>query len=226
MIDSTRRFSVRMHKGYPFMDVEYEGPGKSVPDNAPTFSEAALYPRLGKGDARFVLGVAEEYEHIIEALGPKAVKAVLGVKPRLVQRLGVGEEVTKSLEDARDETEMWRDERYPPQIILDGDAARSIWNSLFDEYRGYYDPEKSMERDQLRALKWLTKALGDDYVESLKEEKEKLPEKLKQQKERKKVVEKKTELRNKLRNAKNDKDRREAVALFQEMWEKGEASIR
>ncbi len=45
--------------------------------DAPTFSEAYLYPRVGKDDARFILGVAKEYEHLISVLGTEEVERLL-----------------------------------------------------------------------------------------------------------------------------------------------------
>lgn len=75
--------------GLDFMDVESEG---FIPDEDrlvemaddiardglyPTFSEGHLYPRLGKEDARFVLGIAEEYTAIIKALGVAKVREIL-----------------------------------------------------------------------------------------------------------------------------------------------------
>lgn len=76
-------------KGEPFMHVESEGyvPG---PDElaemeehfqqtleVPTFSEAYLYPRVGKDDARFILGVADEYAKVIRVLGEEKVYEIL-----------------------------------------------------------------------------------------------------------------------------------------------------
>jgi len=58
-------------KGKKFMHVPAEGGA------IPTFSEGFLYPRIGKDDARFVLGVAEEYEKIIEILGEGKVREIL-----------------------------------------------------------------------------------------------------------------------------------------------------
>lgn len=62
-------------RGQSFSDVPADFPpeGKESLDAdgnpPPTFSEAFLYPTVGKGDARFVLGVADEYEHLIKLLG-------------------------------------------------------------------------------------------------------------------------------------------------------------
>src|SRR3954469_20146529 len=110
---------MRMDKGKPFTHIEAdfipedEDAPDETPRKIPTFSEAFLYPTVGKGDARFILGVADEYEHIIEALGPAAVKAILAVKPSLVNRLGTGDKIVEWLKDARDESDLWRDEQHP-----------------------------------------------------------------------------------------------------------------
>lgn len=45
----------------------------------PVFSEGHLYTRLGKEDARFVLSIAAEYTRLIELLGPRIVKRLLGL---------------------------------------------------------------------------------------------------------------------------------------------------
>lgn len=58
-------------KGESFMRVEADG------ESVPLFSESYLYDVLGKGDARFVLGVAEEYEHLIKLLGPVITRQLL-----------------------------------------------------------------------------------------------------------------------------------------------------
>jgi hypothetical protein len=80
---------MRMRKGDPFMHVKASG---DIPDDTmisemkadmrrdglyPVFSEGHLYPRLGKEDARFVLGVVEEYDKLIEVLGVEAIKKLL-----------------------------------------------------------------------------------------------------------------------------------------------------
>lgn len=178
---------MRMGKGKPFMDVEAE----FAPDgwehgrNPPTFSEAFLYATVEKGDARFILGVADEYEHIIAALGPQAVCRLLETRWRLVQRLGVGEKVSELLEDAIDEHELVREQRHPVQVILDDDAAHDVWQTLHDEYCRFFDPEQSMSRDSLRAYNTLTDGLGEWEQAARQKERDRLPEKLAQQEERK-----------------------------------------
>ena len=80
-------------KGRPFMDVPEEAPipdpgeCRAAPAGVPVFSEAHLYPRLGKDDARFVLGVAEEYDRLISVLGPDTVRGLLdgSIEPRDVE---------------------------------------------------------------------------------------------------------------------------------------------
>jgi hypothetical protein len=59
-------------KGEPF----YEIPSNDV-NQAPTFSESFLYPRVGKEDARFILAVAQEYGYLIDFLGTPAIVALL-----------------------------------------------------------------------------------------------------------------------------------------------------
>src|SRR5687768_8954576 len=166
---------MRMDKGKPFMHVEADT------GDAPTFSEAFLYEAVGKGDARFMLGVAEEYEHVIEALGPEALRAILGVRPRLVQRLGTGKLVTEHLADARDEQDLRRDAEFPPQVILDDHAAEGVWQVLHEDYRMHFNPEEDMPRDALRAYHLLTDALGEHEQRQRQEERDRLPEKLKRQ---------------------------------------------
>lgn len=63
---------MRMDKGNRFIDglADWAPEDWERNDAPPVFSEAFLYEAVGKGDARFVLGVADEYRHIIEALGP------------------------------------------------------------------------------------------------------------------------------------------------------------
>lgn len=43
----------------------------------PVFTEAYLYPRLGKEDARFVLAVADEYTRLIDKLGTDEIHRLL-----------------------------------------------------------------------------------------------------------------------------------------------------
>jgi hypothetical protein len=166
---------MRMNKGQPFHDVPADT------GDAPVFSEAFLYPTVGKGDARFILGVADEYGHVIDALGPAAVTAVLQVKPRLVQRLGVGQQVVDALEDARSDTNLQREEAMPSQVTLDRDAAHAAWQMLHAEYRRYYDPEKAMDKDALRAYHALTDGLGTWERDQRQKERDRLPEKLAKQ---------------------------------------------
>lgn len=68
-------------KAEPFMDVKAEhhpAAFSSPPASNPlVFSEEFLYPSVGTGDARFILGVAEEYSRVIEVLGTKLVKEIL-----------------------------------------------------------------------------------------------------------------------------------------------------
>lgn len=75
-------------------DLDRDGP-------YPVFSEGHLYPRLGKEDARFVLGVAEEYEHLIKLLGPTLVRTLLKIEPRPNVRVTFN--VTQVLGDDREE---------------------------------------------------------------------------------------------------------------------------
>lgn len=64
-------------KGQPFIEVPAEGHEK---DRMPVFSEAFLYPHVGKSDARFILAVAEEYAHVINILGTTKVQEILARK--------------------------------------------------------------------------------------------------------------------------------------------------
>jgi len=159
-----------MNKGQPFRHVEADT------GEAPTFSEAFLYPAVGKGDARFILGIADEYEHVIAALGPAAVIAILEVKPRLAQRLGVGRNVINSIADARSDESLRRAEESPPQVTLDADAAHAVWQGLHANYRRYYDPENSMDRDALRAYHALTDGLGSWEREQRQKERDRRAE--------------------------------------------------
>src|SRR5688572_23738961 len=63
-------------KGQRFMHITAETGGRNG-NRPPVFSEDFLYPKLGKEDARFVLGVAEEYEKVIQTLGPTEVAALI-----------------------------------------------------------------------------------------------------------------------------------------------------
>ena len=58
-------------KGEEFMDVGAEKGG------APTFSESFLYSVMSKDDARFILGVAKKYTHLIHLLGTETIKNLL-----------------------------------------------------------------------------------------------------------------------------------------------------
>lgn len=180
---------MRMNKGQPFMDVEADS------EEAPVFSEAFLYDTVGKGDARFILGVAEEYEHIIEALGPTAVRALLDIKPRLVQRLGVPELLTKELADANSEDFLRREQELPSQVVLDEKAAYSIWYTLHQEYQRFFNPEEAMNKDSLRAYHTLTDGLGQYEQELRQKEIDRLPEKLAKQEERREELRRKREER-------------------------------
>jgi len=72
---------MRAKKGFPFMHVEADSM------DAPIFSEHFLYSLafnengafMTKGDARYILGVAEEYERLILLLGSSVVGALLEV---------------------------------------------------------------------------------------------------------------------------------------------------
>lgn len=193
---------MRMDKGKPFLDVPADGApdgyeGKRVP---PVFSEEFLYPTVGKGDARFILGIAEEYAHVVDALGPKAMRVLLNVKPRLAQRLGLPKVVIKCLKDALSDEAKLREKRLPSQVILDSDAAHDVWGILHNEYRTHYDPEETMDRGALRAYNTLTDALGRWEKDERQKERDKLPEKLKQKAAR----EKQLEVRKANRNARKD----------------------
>lgn len=71
-----------INPGRAFMDVlaEDAAPGEDAP--APVFSEANLYPRMYKGDARFILVVAEEYDALRAFLGDEALSRLLGAARR------------------------------------------------------------------------------------------------------------------------------------------------
>ena len=167
-----------MAKGEPFLHIGSETYRDDI--ELPTFSEGFLYERVGKGDARFILGVAEEYEHIIQALGSRAVRCILDVKPRLAQRLGLGGHVSEFLEDAKSDDLYYREERCP-EIVLEHDEAHMVWKILHFEYRRLYNPEKSMDRDQLRLYHKLTDELGSWEQGERQKEIDRLPEKLEKQ---------------------------------------------
>lgn len=173
---------MRFDKGKPFTHIEADFPVEGR--NVPVFSEAFLYETVGKGDARFILGVADEYEHLIEALGPKALRAILDVRPRLAQRLGVGEHVVEFLEDARSEESLRQEKELPSQIILDDQAAESVWRFLHDEYSRTFDPENDMDKDRLRMYNTLTDALGSHEQRQRQKERDRLPEKLERKADR------------------------------------------
>lgn len=63
--------------GEPFADVDAEFASEDDGVVHPVFSEAHLYPLLGKDDARFVLSVAGEYAKLITVLGVDEVKRLL-----------------------------------------------------------------------------------------------------------------------------------------------------
>lgn len=58
-------------RGEPFTGVSAEG------YDVPVFSEAFLYDCMFKGDARFILAVADEYATLIDKLGEEKVKELL-----------------------------------------------------------------------------------------------------------------------------------------------------
>lgn len=177
---------MRMDKGKPFMDVraDYAPEGYQGDDEPPVFSEAFLYSAVGKGDARFILGIADEYAHVVEALGPKALLRVLVVKPQLAQRLGLPNVVAECLEDALSEESLWREQRLPSQVILDEEAAHDVWTLLHDEYKRHFDPDTTMDRSTLRAYNALTDGLGDWEQKERQKERDRLPEKLKKKAEK------------------------------------------
>lgn len=167
-----------MAKGEPFLHVKAEA------EDVPVFSERFLYERIGKDDARFVLGVAEEYAHVIEALGVSAVRAILGVRPALVNRLGTGAKVVAWLEDARSERDLRFEADFPPQVILDRDAARGAWELLHEEYKTFFEPEVVMDRNRLRTYHLLTDRLGETEQAARQKEIDRLPEKLERKRQR------------------------------------------
>jgi hypothetical protein len=69
--------------GTPFMDVrvdsfipqdeEEQEYWDKYKEDPPVFSEMFLYSRVGKGDARFILAIAEEYSKLIEILGRERI---------------------------------------------------------------------------------------------------------------------------------------------------------
>lgn len=69
-------------RGKPFMDVEadcWDGDEEfKATEEVPVFTEAYLYSICpSKGDARFILAIAEEYDKIIEILGPKVERLLM-----------------------------------------------------------------------------------------------------------------------------------------------------
>jgi hypothetical protein len=64
-------------RGESFTDVMAEDYAPDEDELHPVFSEANLYGRMYKGDARFILSIAEEYERLIEVLGVEKVKELL-----------------------------------------------------------------------------------------------------------------------------------------------------
>lgn len=171
---------MRMNKGQPFMDVEQEvspDPGRfdEIESGWPVFSEGVLYPLLGKGDARFVLGVANEYDHIIKALGPQAVKDILDVKPRLCQRLGLPDVVKECLEDAHDEYDGSR--RYPEEVAIPKNIAYDVAEAIGRAIR--YD-RKDVSEDMIRLYELVAEAYQLDSVEKLQEEVEDLAKRAKE----------------------------------------------
>ena len=215
---------MRMDKGKPFMHVKEDG------GDATTFSEAFLYETVGKYEARFILGVAEEYEHVIEALGPAAVRAILDVKPRLVNRLGTGAKIVEWLEDARSDRGEHFDKQYPPQIILDDNSMELVWGVLHTEYRRYFDPENDMDKNMLRAYHALTDALGQHEKEQRQKEIDRLPEKLKAKEEREKAHQERVARKHEVRDARDavlaaargEGDTEAALKLYAEVHGKDE----
>lgn len=177
-----------MIKGQPFMDVEADfipeesdgTPAYTGEGSLPTFSESFLYPTVGKGDARFILGVGEEYDHIIKALGSTTVQRILDVKPQLAQRLGVSAAIDECLAAAKSRDLEYREKDFP-DVTLDNESATLVWKMLHDEYRRYYNPETSMEKKRLRLYHRLTDELGSWEQDERQKEIDRLPEKLEQQ---------------------------------------------
>lgn len=66
-----------LRAGRPFSDVPAEDIAPGETERHPVFSEGNLYPRMYKGDARFILAVAAEYERLIEVLGEDEVRRLL-----------------------------------------------------------------------------------------------------------------------------------------------------
>lgn len=62
-----------LKKGQPFLAVKAEG------SEHPVFSEMFPYDRIGKEDARFVLAVAEEYDHLICVLSAAEAERLLSL---------------------------------------------------------------------------------------------------------------------------------------------------
>lgn len=71
---------MRYAKGQRFMHIRAESGGTKTKPNPPVFSEDFLYKKVGKDDARFILGVAEEYETIIQRLGTDKVWEILSTE--------------------------------------------------------------------------------------------------------------------------------------------------
>lgn len=85
-------------KGTPFMDVEAEfDPDEEAGYQPPVFSERFLYGTVGKGDARFILGVAEEYERLIDVLGEDLVSTLLERKLSRVEREHIQRVITEAV---------------------------------------------------------------------------------------------------------------------------------
>lgn len=176
---------MRMFKGRPFKNVGSETYRDGI--ELPTFSEGFLYDTVGKEEARFILGVAAEYEHIIQALGPAAVQRILDVRPRLARRLGIDKAVADCLEDAnsRDlEQQLARN----PDVTLDNESADVVWKMLHLQYRQHFDPEVSMDRDQLTLYDKLSDELGPYKREQRQKEIDRLPEKLEKKAAREKEL--------------------------------------
>jgi hypothetical protein len=94
--------------------------------------------------------------------------------------LGLATVVNDCLADAIS-TDLEYRERESPDVTLDHDAAHTVWKILHFEYRRLYNPEKSMDKEQLRLYHRLTDDLGDWEQKERQKEIDKLPEKLEKQ---------------------------------------------
>lgn len=71
--------------GKPFLDIEADDVAPGEQGLAPVFSEANLYPRMGKGDARFILSIADEYELLRNFLGQETTERLLRAARRFAE---------------------------------------------------------------------------------------------------------------------------------------------